>query len=622
MRSTTSDIQSTVDGLQIIQLLNVFGHYHPRINSYPSRGICYGFGYANAFALLLANHQVIAKRADLFSQLNELACKIAEKNLSSDRMEEYEKNIDDYYNILDYMFITIRYKKGSGDLKKIVDDIKQELMQYCRSQQINDENALTHILAYFDNMVVIMSNTITKSSSANKQNIRDLFSLLIPVEMEKNNLSIHTGETLSGVFDQRRLSIMLHMLATEIKKNNLLSPIVFSFSGMLTVSTNKNSMFVSDAAEHTISISFNPKENKWYFIDSMTSCPKALEPEDVMNLAEEIIKEFCLYKKMDSSKITWRDFFIHVLMTDKKELAIFNQSIRSIKQTKEWKNDLIMGCFEQENVHHNNFLIKNCLTEGSAQEIKSFFSDNAMRKIAADFTFNGTGLIGALIHLRYMDENLPSLIKALVESGIRLDSVNSRGRNAIHELIYIARDNPKSSFVNDAIIQSIKLLCENGVDINQHDTNNYVTPLASAVAQDDIYDLLLVKALLENKADPNILFGSNKGSSVMESLVYLYLNPRFSYYTSDETVNNFNQYMISAMKLLIEYGIDLDILINKPYGYKGPVNGENKVILKDYIKNSISSDTNYYSDRDRNLIEVLSYYENFENKIKRSCNIF
>ena len=90
--SISEETTPCIGSLEIIQLLFLLNYYKLRSDVYKQNGICYGYAYANAYALADDNHQIIKDRANLLTDLYLEALRITEINLkNSDLLLAYEK---------------------------------------------------------------------------------------------------------------------------------------------------------------------------------------------------------------------------------------------------------------------------------------------------------------------------------------------------------------------------------------------------------------------------------------------------------------------------------------------------------------------------------------------------
>lgn len=232
----------------------------------------------------------------------------------------------------------------------------------------------------------------------------------------------------------------------------------------------------------------------------------------------------------------------------------------------------------RDNDLENIKLILNCLENCSAKEITTFFLTHTN---FLNYYLDETPIINLLLQLRYEDEKLPDLLKALHTAGVNLFACNKtkkysgisifsilgkdNGSNALHELIRLIRKD--GGIFNPSIRDSLKFLIEQGLKINEPDEKGF-TPLAAAICHFDKINIELVTFLLQQTPPPSYFYGKNKNDHVMTTLVDSYISLHLTGYEDTKGEIRFcekEQALLETMRLLIDHGVDLNYSVNPSF---------------------------------------------------------
>lgn len=598
----------SVSALKIIQLLFLLNYRDIKKTRYKERGICYGFAYANAFAMLDENYDVIEQRADLLNQVSVFACKIIEEKLANTTiLSEYLQNKNKYNNIIDYILSMINSYKYYNELMQLIDSSREEIIHFTQSLSIQNESGLTHLYAFFDALSGIMNNTITANRNITQQNARDLFSLFLPVKLSNENRQVMTGENIAGIFNQHHLALMLSELTTQLlAQSDITKPVAFVLSGIIPTNdiTNQTNASNNNFDGHTILISFNPNNKNWYIIDTATYQLLEGNIQNTSAVATEIIREFCSEKKLTDNHSVYRGFFIHTLTLNSKQLTAINSAILATKKSTLWTEQFEKIISLKDHKEHVISLLSNCLLEASPKEILSFFSSPNLKAAANTTRIDNKYAVNYLIEARNQDNELPYLLEALHTSGISIHAKDGNGKNAMHTLISSIREKP--DYFPDAIAKTLTFLIHHGIDTNMTD-NRQNAPLAYAICHRERINLKLIEFLLNNNANPNATYSKDK-TSMIECLLDRYLHDDLSINASDERIKEqreIEKSIIATIKLLITHGATLDQLITPPYDYLKPHAAP--ISLVDYIK-TVQKKYEYNNEVVTTLQEILDQY--------------
>lgn len=541
---------------EIIQLLFLLNYRNLNTLKYKERGICYGYAYSNVYAFLDKNYQLIARRSHTLQTIHCYA-----NNLIAEQMATIVPtliNTEQQKNKLHFLLETLdssALREYHQPLRAILDTTKEKTIHYATMLSIDNETAYHHISAFLDTLSGTMINTLTQSSSATTQNARDLFSLFQPSSWSQLNRHLYTAETIAGIFNQATLAQTLRELSAALLANtDLTEPIAFVMSGRYVSIDNKH------VEGHSLLVSIDPSKKTWHFLDSASYNVLTYDAEETDSLAEEIIKEFCENKMIPNKETTHRDFFIHTLTATPNELPLIDASIRAFKRSATWNEHSLTLMLQQELSHLTTNMIINCLCEGSAKEITSFFSDPALKIIATNILINKKPIMHCLLSARTQDPALPSLVNACLESGIELNRRAPDGSTSLHALIRALRDDTSQAATNP-ILDTIAILLSQGVDIHHANALN-VTPLALATCHRDVIDTTLVSTLLKQGANPNQLWGSGSPEHIITSLLERYTKEdNLNMYSSDDTFKRHREIIapsiLATIDLLIEHGANL-----------------------------------------------------------------
>jgi hypothetical protein len=183
--------------------------------------------------------------------------------------------------------------------------------------------------------------------------------------------------------------------------------------------------------------------------------------------------------------------------------------IHQLRVSTEW-SELQVPC--QDDLSHQQFLVKSMLVEASAQDITFFFGQPFYSSLIKTMTIEGYPLLYAVLHYRQHDEDINEIFDALIQCGgdinqprsfcctFHSNSQHSHCPTAGYTPIFYCVRNFFDQPFTDICQNSLKLLLAKGADINAMTFNNN-TVLSEAIYLNQKPELIIF--LLEHGANPN-----------------------------------------------------------------------------------------------------------------------